>query len=195
VECSRPNATGARRHIRAALDAGASRDEILCVFTKIATFTAFRASNFGAAILLEEASTETLEEAAVERAKRLKDPSLTPNSDKIKAAGLWNPAWDASSDFAPLWTDSLVASAFEIYSSGALPPMLIEFVKIALGAWYSHMDAPGTRRCIKAALRHGATVAEIFEVLKICVIQGVQTFNLGVPILAEELARRSNTRT
>lgn len=27
------------------------------------------------------------------------------------------------------------------------------------------------------------------EVLKVCVVQGVQTCNLGVPILAEELAR------
>jgi hypothetical protein len=31
-------------------------------------------------------------------------------------------------------------------------------------------------------------VEEIMEVLKLCVIQGVQACNLGVPILAEELA-------
>jgi hypothetical protein len=30
-------------------------------------------------------------------------------------------------------------------------------------------------------------VEEIMEVLKLCVVQGVQTCNLGVPILAEEL--------
>jgi hypothetical protein len=29
------------------------------------------------------------------------------------------------------------------------------------------------------------------EVLKLCVIQGVQAFNLGIPILAEELQRNS----
>ena len=29
------------------------------------------------------------------------------------------------------------------------------------------------------------------EVLKLCVVQGVQACNLGVPILAEELNRRS----
>jgi hypothetical protein len=38
--------------------------------------------------------------------------------------------------------------------------------------------APGTRRHIKAALRHGATIAEIIEVLNLCVVQGVQAFNL-----------------
>ena len=34
---------------------------------------------------------------------------------------------------------------------------------------------------------------EIMEVLKLCVVQGVQACNLGVPILAEEIARLSAT--
>jgi alkylhydroperoxidase/carboxymuconolactone decarboxylase family protein YurZ len=51
------------------------------------------------------------------------------------------------------------------------------------------MYAPGTRRHIQAALKLGVTPEEIMEVLKICVAQGVQASNLGVPILAEELER------
>jgi alkylhydroperoxidase/carboxymuconolactone decarboxylase family protein YurZ len=46
-----------------------------------------------------------------------------------------------------------------------------------------------TRRHIKAALKLGATVEEIMEVLKVCVAFGVQASNLAVPILAEELRR------
>jgi alkylhydroperoxidase/carboxymuconolactone decarboxylase family protein YurZ len=46
------------------------------------------------------------------------------------------------------------------------------------------MYAPGTRRHIKAALKLGATMDEIMEVLKLCVVQGVQSCNMGVPILA-----------
>lgn len=53
----------------------------------------------------------------------------------------------------------------------------------------SILEAPGTRRHIKAALKLGATMEEIMEVLKLCVIQGVQACNLGLPILEEELAR------
>ena len=70
-----------------------------------------------------------------------------------------------------------------------LPPKEIELLSIALDASYTHMYAPGTRRHIHNALRAGATMAEIMEVLKLCVVQGVQTCNLGVPILAEEMAR------
>ena len=56
---------------------------------------------------------------------------------------------------------------------------------------YTHMYVPGTRRHIQAALKLGATMEEIMEVLKLCVVQGVQACNLGVPILAEEIANRS----
>ena len=65
----------------------------------------------------------------------------------------------------------------------------IELLSIAMDASYTHMYAPGTRRHIKGALKAGATMEEIMEVLKLCVVQGVQACNLGVPILAEELAR------
>jgi len=48
--------------------------------------------------------------------------------------------------------------------------------------------APGTRRHIKGALKARATMEEIMEVLKLCIVQGAQACNLGVPILAEEIA-------
>ena len=54
------------------------------------------------------------------------------------------------------------------------------------------MYAPGTRRHIKNAVSIGATVQEFMEVLKLCVVEGVQACNLGVPILAEELAQLSS---
>ncbi len=34
-----------------------------------------------------------------------------------------------------------------------------------------------------------SSVEEVMEILKLCVAHGVQACNLGVPILAEELAR------
>jgi len=42
-------------------------------------------------------------------------------------------------------------------------------------------------------LKLGVTPEEIMEVLKICVAQGMQACNLGVPILAEELQRAQGT--
>jgi alkylhydroperoxidase/carboxymuconolactone decarboxylase family protein YurZ len=68
---------------------------------------------------------------------------------------------------------------------------LVELLSIAFDASYTHMYAPGTRRHIRAALQLGATPEEIMEVLELCVVQGVQACNLGVPILKDEIARLS----
>ena len=75
-----------------------------------------------------------------------------------------------------------------------MPPKLIELLSIAFDASYTHMYAPGTRRHIKAALNLGATIEEIMEVLKVCVAEGIQACNFGVPILTEELARAEGNK-
>jgi alkylhydroperoxidase/carboxymuconolactone decarboxylase family protein YurZ len=83
-----------------------------------------------------------------------------------------------------------MAAGTGIYASGLLPPKDVELLSIALDASYTHMYAPGTRRHIKNALKSGATTEEITEVLKLCVVQGVQACNMAVPILTEELNER-----
>jgi alkylhydroperoxidase/carboxymuconolactone decarboxylase family protein YurZ len=177
--CTNLNPDGTRRHIRAALDAGATREEILFVL-KAASLMAIHSCSLGAPILLEEA------EAA--GAKPVPPPSAaTPACDAMRTVGQWNTAWDPFFELDPVWTDEFFAAAIPIYKGGVMPPKEVELLSIACDASFTHMYAPGTRRHIKAALKLGATVEEIMEVLKLCVVQGVQACNLGVPILAEEL--------
>jgi len=186
--CTSLNPEGTRRHIRAALQAGATRDEILMAL-KIASVMSIESCVLGTPILLEEASEGELDAAGVVRAERLKNAEEeTPAIDQMKAAGQWNLAWDPLYDLGPVWTDQFMATGLGIYTSGVLSPKEIELLSIALDASYTHMYAPGTRRHIKRALKAGATVEEIMEVLKLCVVQGVQACNLGVPILEEEIA-------
>jgi alkylhydroperoxidase/carboxymuconolactone decarboxylase family protein YurZ len=82
-----------------------------------------------------------------------------------------------------------MACGATVYAVGVFQPKIAELLSIALDASITHMYAPGTRRHIKAALAHGATIDEIMDVLKLCVAQGVQAFNMGIPILDEELSR------
>ena len=112
----------------------------------------------------------------------------------MRMVGQWNEAWDPFFELDPVWTDEFMAVGMGIYGSGVMTPKLIELLSIALDASFTHMYAPGVRRHIRAALKLGATREEIMEVLKLCVVQGVQSCNLGVPILAEEIARHSATR-
>ena len=181
--CTNLNPDGTRRHIRAALDAGATRDEILTIL-KMASVMSIHSCSLGAPILLEEAKAAGARPAT-------KPVAPTPACDRMKAIGQWNAAWDPFYELDPAWTDEFMATGAGIYASGLLSAKDVELLSIAFDASYTHMYAPGTRRHIRNALKAGATTEEIMEVLKLCVVQGVQACNLGVPILAEELARRS----
>ena len=181
--CTNLNPEGTRRHIRAALRSGAGREELLMVL-KMASVLAIHSCSLGAPILLEEAKA-----AGVEPSPKQTTP--TPACDKVRAIGQWNDAWNLFVELGSIWTDQFMATGATIYASGLMTPKLIELLSIAFDASYTHMYAPGTRRHIKAALDVGATVEEIMEVLKLCVVQGVQACNLAVPILKEEMANLS----
>jgi len=181
VACTNLNPDGTRRHIRAALDAGATRDEILFV-VKCASVMSIHSCSLGAPILLEEAKAAGAQPAP-------KPNSPTPAVDKMKAIGQWNDTWNPFFELDSVWTDQFMATGAGIYGSGVMPAKETELLSVAFDASYTHMYAPGTRRHIKNALAAGATMEEIMEVLKLCVVQGVQACNLAVPILAEELQR------
>lgn len=186
--CTNLNADGIRRHIRGALDAGANREEILMVL-KMASLLSIHACSLAAPILLEEAKA-----AGVQPTPKKTEPTLI--CDKMKASGQWNTAWEPFFELDPAWTEAFIAAGAPVYIGGVFSPKLAELLSIAFDASITHMYPPGIRRHIKAALKLGATMEEIMEVLKICVTEGVQASNLGVPILAEELERisaKSNT--
>ena len=135
---------GTRRHIRAALEAGATRDEILLVL-KMAALLSIHSCSLGAPILLEEAKA-----AGVRPAPR-KTKEATPTCDKMREIGNWNQAWDPFYELDPVWTDQYMAAGVVIYGSGVMPPKDVEFLCIALDASFTHMYAPGTRRHIARA--------------------------------------------
>lgn len=179
--CTNLNPDGTRRHICAALDAGATRDEILFVI-KCASVMSIHSCSLGAPILIEEGKA-----AGKHMASKAAVP--TPACDKMKAIGQWNTAWDPFFELDPAWTDEFMSTAGGIYGSGVMPAKETELLSIAFDASFTHMYAPGTRRHIHNALAAGATIEEIMEVLKLCVAQGAQACNLAVPILAEEMDR------
>jgi alkylhydroperoxidase/carboxymuconolactone decarboxylase family protein YurZ len=179
--CTNLDEVGTRRHIRAALDAGAIRDEILLVL-KCGVGLAVHSCSLGAPILLEE-----MKAAGVKAAEGPKPE--TPACDAMRAMGQWNTAWDPFYELSPAWTDQFFAFGVSAYKSGLFTPRFMELLSIALDASYTHMYAPGTRRHIRAALKAGATPEEIMTVLQICVSMGIQACAKGAPILAEELER------
>jgi alkylhydroperoxidase/carboxymuconolactone decarboxylase family protein YurZ len=80
--CTNLSAGGTRRHIRGALDAGATREEVMMII-KIASLLSIHTASLGVPILLEEAKAASVTPGP-------KKPAATPVCDEMKAAGQWN---------------------------------------------------------------------------------------------------------
>jgi alkylhydroperoxidase/carboxymuconolactone decarboxylase family protein YurZ len=176
--CTNLNLDGTRRHIKRAIEAGATRDELLMVL-KMASLLSIHVCSLGAPILIEEARAAGVSA----KANRVE----TPACDRMRAAGQWNVAWDGFYEIDPEWTEAFIVCGAPVYAGGILDPKLAELLSIAFDVSFTHMYAPGVRRHVKAALKLGATVEEIMDVFKLCVAQGVQASNMGIPILENEL--------
>lgn len=174
--CTSLNADAVRRHIRAALAAGATRDQIVFVI-KCASVVSVHSMSAAAPILLERIDSNPAENS-----------QETPHCDAMRAAGQWNAAWDPFLRLDPRWTEQFMATGVSIYRTELFSPKEIELLSIALDAAVTHLYTPGIRRHIDAALAAGATAAEILAVLELCVSQGVQSVNLAIPILDDELS-------
>jgi alkylhydroperoxidase/carboxymuconolactone decarboxylase family protein YurZ len=185
------NRDGTRRHIRAALAAGASREEILFVL-KCAAVMSIHSASFGVPILLEAASAGLLRDFNASRKEEQdKVGKATPAVEKIKSIRKWNEEWDSLLFLAPVWTEEYMTMVWDLYATDVFPPKELELLLVALEASNSRLFGVETRRHVKNALRAGATLAEVMEVLELGVVEGVRTCNLAVPILAEELEHRA----
>src|SRR5580704_3471764 len=98
--CTNLQSDATRRHIRAALGAGATREEILMVI-KMASLLSIHSCSLGAPILLEEAKTAGVQPTP-------KPAAATPACDKMKAVGQWNTAWDPFYALDPVWTNEFM---------------------------------------------------------------------------------------
>jgi alkylhydroperoxidase/carboxymuconolactone decarboxylase family protein YurZ len=116
----------------------------------------------------------------------------TDDQIDLPETGPWGEALTQLRDLDPTWAETCLKMSTNPWSSGVLSRKLVELIGIALNVAYTNLNADGTRRHIRAALKAGAKIAEVMEVRKLCVAHGVQACNLGVPILAEELARRES---
>jgi alkylhydroperoxidase/carboxymuconolactone decarboxylase family protein YurZ len=178
--CTHMNDAGIRRHIRAALDAGATGEEIRETFKGVSVL-GIHSVAVTLPILFEEANR-----AGVQPASRPGRAVHTPVIEQMKTAGQFNPDWDAINELDPEWLEQFLAMGADLYS-GALAPKLVELMAVAVDASCTHLYTPGIRRHVQGALAHGATIEEIMEVLKLCGALGVDACDLGGTILAEEL--------
>lgn len=174
------HAPGVRRHIKAALLAGATPAEVMEVLECAATLS-IHAMNVGVPVL-----TEILAEQSI----RTEPAPLDDYQERLKAEftekrGYWNATWDEMLELDPKLFDAYTEFSSHPWTHGSLSPKVREFIYMAFDTSATHLYKVGLKLHIENALRYGATVGEILEVMEIASIIGMHSLELGGPLLRE----------
>jgi alkylhydroperoxidase/carboxymuconolactone decarboxylase family protein YurZ len=105
----------------------------------------------------------------------------------IENRGYWAKIMEQILQLSPDYFEAYTELSSVPWKHGVLEPKVKEFMYIAAEASTTHLYNAGTRIHIQNALRHGATVDEVFEVLELTSVLGIHSCTVGVPILLEEL--------
>jgi alkylhydroperoxidase/carboxymuconolactone decarboxylase family protein YurZ len=179
---------GVRRHVRAALDAGATTEEVMEVLECTATVSV-HAMNVGVPLLVEVLG---------ERGERTDPAPLTEYQEKLKddftrQRGYWNPTWDEMLELTPEMFEAYTDFSSHPWRTGNLSPLEKELLYIAFDTSSTHLYRVGLKLHIENALGYGGTPQQILEVMEIAVLIGMKAVTVGAPILKEEVAARATT--
>lgn len=176
------NAPGVRRHVRRAIELGATPQEILEVFELAATL-GIHTMNIGVPLLVE----------VLEERGRTGPAPLSTRQEELKAQftrvrGYWHDFWNEMLELDPEMFAAYTEFSSVPWRTGTLTPAEKELIYISYDIAATHLYVPGTKLHIRNALTHGATVEQILEVMEISCMLGADAVTLGAAIMAEEFA-------
>lgn len=97
----------------------------------------------------------------------------------------WSDGWEAALGLSP----EIVSASLKLSSvpkhKKHLAPKIQCLIAIAVDSASTHLYVPGIQRHVRAALKQGATPAEVMEVLELTSTLGIHACNIGVPLLTE----------
>jgi len=108
----------------------------------------------------------------------------------IAAGGTWDDAWEAVLRLDPEFLSAYLDFALLPARKHKLDAQTRALIGLVVNAAVTHLHLPAVRQHIRAALRAGASVAEIMEVLECTATLSIHAMNVGVPVLTEVLAER-----
>lgn len=103
------------------------------------------------------------------------------------ASPVWHDDWDSLRRLDPALADSFDALASLPLRNNYLGHKVQAFIGLTACANATHIYRPGIKHYIDVAVSHGATQAELVEVLELLSTVGIHAANVGVPVLLEVL--------
>ncbi|MFT3814903.1 MAG: carboxymuconolactone decarboxylase family protein [Acidovorax sp.] len=170
------NAEAVGLHIQGAMRHGATRAEIAEVL-QISSVLGIHAYMTGVPVLLDELSKSG---TPVDTAFPLGEKFERVKADFTKNRGYWSDELQSMVRTSPEFFDGYTAFSSQPWKTGPLPPMVKELLYVAIDVDTTHLFEPGIRIHVRNALRHGATPAQILQVMQITSCLGMQSFLLGI---------------
>ncbi len=170
---------GIERHVRRALEAGATQLDVLDVLMTI-TGAANHALYFAVPVLMRELQAAGHPDAEL--------PLPTPQTQAVKeefirTRGFWNEQRDAIVRAMPAYFVALSKVSTASWTEGSLSLKERELVCIAIDCTVTHMFEPGLAIHIRGALAQGATREEILHVFQLASLTGLEGYMAGVEAL------------
>lgn len=172
---------GLKVHLGNAKRFGATQAEIMEVY-QIASVQGIHTLMLGVPMLIEEMK-------GMGRGQEVQR-QLTPRQIELKqkfteTAGHWSHLLDGILQLAPDFFEAYTGLSAVPYHKQVLPPKIRELIYIAIASSSTSLYGPDLRIHIKAALKHGASIAEIMEAYQCTSVLGIHALTLGVPAMLE----------
>ncbi|MBR0750944.1 carboxymuconolactone decarboxylase family protein [Bradyrhizobium jicamae] len=106
----------------------------------------------------------------------------------IRARGYWRPWTEGLLRLDPEFLATYARYGGYPAETGPLSRKMCELIYVALDGSATHLFRSGLALHMQLALEQGATAQEIVDVLRLATAQGLDGCNLGIGLLAEELA-------
>ncbi|TCO28046.1 alkylhydroperoxidase/carboxymuconolactone decarboxylase family protein YurZ [Kribbella steppae] len=177
---------GVRRHIRQALELGATPGEIVEVI-ELTTTVGIHAMNIGVPLLAELLRERGLRDGPGE----LDEYQSGLKARFVANRGYWHEFWDEILELDPELFEAYTDFSSVSWRHGCLEPKVKEFIYTAFDCASTHLYVKGWKAHMDNALGYGATVGELLEVMEIASVMGMQSALQALPVLQEELLART----
>ncbi|MEN5107303.1 carboxymuconolactone decarboxylase family protein [Pseudomonas sp. TWI672] len=173
---------GIQSHLKAAIAFGASKEEIMEVL-EITSALGIHACNVGVPLLLEVLEEEGLRKQAAPHTAEQEQLK----TEFIEKRGYWHNTWDGLLELDPEFFKAYLDFSSVPWTHGVLEPKIKELIYCAFNASATHLYQPGLKLHMRNAIKYGATVEEVMEVLEIVSVVGIHTATVAVPMLEQAL--------
>lgn len=175
------DAAGMRRHIRGALDNGATEREVLEVLECCATVSV-HAMNFGVPVLFDVLEDRGL----IDQSSALSERQCGLRGEFVEKRGYWNATWDKILQLDPDMFAAYIQYSAHPSADRALVALEREFIYIAFDTSATHLYGVGLKLHLENALDLGATTGQLLEIMEIATLIGAKSVTVGAPLLLAE---------